>query len=95
MPTQFEPRVGDWYEDGEGRTFEVVAIDDDEASIEIQYFDADVAELDRETWQEMNLQLAAEPEDWSGPFDMPDRDDRGDSDLPFRPDAWGKPLDEV
>lgn len=95
MPTPFEPRVGDWYEDTEGRTFEVVAIDNDEDSIEIQYFDGAVAELDREAWQEMSLQPAAEPKDWSGPFDDLERDDFGDSEVPFRPDVWGNPLDEI
>lgn len=95
MPTPFEPRVGDWYETLEGRTFEVVAVDEDEGTVEIQYFDGDVEELDVDTWSDLELQSAAEPKDWTGPFDDLERDDLGDSEAVFRPEQWGSPLDEV
>ncbi len=95
MSTEFEPRVGDWYETKEGRTFEVVAVDADEGSVEIQYFDGDVEELDSDTWFDMELQAAAEPNDWTGPFDDLERDDLGEIDRAASPDSWSNPLDEV
>lgn len=94
MATEFEPRVGDWYEDGSGRVFEVVAVDDVEGAVEIQYFDGAVEEVDFDTWAELEIQPAAGPNDWSGPFDDLERDDFGDIDTPLRPEAWGNPLDE-
>ncbi|MEJ2509225.1 MAG: hypothetical protein P8009_07075 [Gammaproteobacteria bacterium] len=95
MATEFEPSVGDWYEDPRGRVFEVVAVDEAEGAVEIQHFDGDVEEVDMDTWVELDLQPTAEPKDWSGPFDDLERDDFGDVDTPRHPEAWGKPLDEL
>ncbi|MGH8327740.1 MAG: DUF6763 family protein [Steroidobacteraceae bacterium] len=44
------PIVGHWYR-MEGGLFEVVAIDDDDATVEIQYFDGTVEEMDLEDWE--------------------------------------------
>ena len=37
-----QPTVGSWYRLEGGETFEIVAIDDDEGTIEVQYFDGTV-----------------------------------------------------
>ena len=95
MSTEFEPRVGDWYANEAGRTFEVVAVDQDEGSVEIQYFDGDVEELDFDTWFDLELKTAAEPNDWTGPFDDLERDDLGEIDRAASPGSWSNPLDEV
>ncbi|KPK55725.1 MAG: hypothetical protein AMS22_03570 [Thiotrichales bacterium SG8_50] len=95
MSTEFEPCIGDWYETEAGRTFEVVAVDQEEGSVEIQYFDGDVEELDFDTWFDMELQPAAEPNDWTGPFDDLERDDLGEIERAASPDSWSNPLDEV
>ena len=42
MNNEFTPRVGDWYQNISGENFEIVALDDDEATLEIQYFDGAV-----------------------------------------------------
>ena len=46
-----QPGIGDWYRQKEGGDlFEVVAFDDDDGTIEIQYFDGTVEEMDVEDW---------------------------------------------
>src|SRR6516165_3368448 len=65
-----QPGIGDWYRLNGGALFEVVALDDDDGTIEIQYFDGTVEEMDIEDWEaqweEGALESAEAPEDWSG-----------------------------
>jgi hypothetical protein len=46
-----KPTIGNWYRIQGGDSFEVVAIDDDDGTIELQYFDGTVEEMDIEDWQ--------------------------------------------
>jgi hypothetical protein len=82
---QYEPVVGQWYRDIDNRVFEVVALDDD--SIEIQFFDGDVEELEMEIWQELAVIAIAEPNDGSGPFDESD-DEFNILAEEYRPGNW-------
>jgi hypothetical protein len=54
--------------------FEVVAVDDGDETIEIQYFDGTVTEMDFDSWNEQlfdrMLDAADAPEDWSGAVDV-------------------------
>lgn len=84
--------IGDWYQVPGGQCFEVVAFDPDEETIEIQYFDGEVEELDFDTWEEMALEPAEPPEDWTGAFDEIERDDLGYSDVAMHPENWAGPL---
>jgi len=96
MATELDPRIENWYRDTEnGRVFEVVAIDEDDGTIEIQYFESEVEEIDVDNWYEMNLESIAAPEDWSGPFDDLVSDDFGDTEEPRVPEQWGSPLDDL
>src|SRR5438046_10449898 len=65
-----QPAIGDWYRSSGGALFEVVALDDDDGTIEIQYFDGTVEEMDIEDWapqwEDGALEAAAAPADWSG-----------------------------
>lgn len=76
-----QPRIGDWYRVSGGELFEVVAVDDDDATIDIQHFDGTVAEMDREDWEsqweEGALEAAEAPEDWSGSVDIDTEDESG------------------
>jgi hypothetical protein len=76
MANNFQPRVGDWYQNISGDNFEIVAFDPDEASVEIQYFDGAIEEIDSDSWYEMEIQPIEPPEDWSGSLDI-ERDDYG------------------
>ncbi|MDG4596806.1 MAG: hypothetical protein P9F75_14165 [Candidatus Contendobacter sp.] len=73
-----DPIIGNWYRNQEtGNDFEVVALDEDAQTIEIQYFDGELEELDLDTWYELAIDAIEAPEDWSGPFDEMDMDDLG------------------
>lgn len=86
------PVVGDWYRGPAAAIFEVVAIDEDDRTIEIQHFDGTVEEFDRDTWNELLLEPMAAPEDWSGSMDIEREDCRLDSDsLPEN--NWNDALD--
>jgi hypothetical protein len=82
IPTPL-PTIGDWYRYSAGELFEVVAIDEDEGTIEIQHFDGTVEELDFDdwaaSWHDREIETAAAPEDWSGSVDMDAEDDAGAS----------------
>jgi hypothetical protein len=74
-----QPGVGNWYRLDGGETFEVVAVDDDDGTIEVQYFDGTVEEMDIDDWEaqceERTLTAIDPPEDWSGSVDVePDED---------------------
>lgn len=56
MPMEEEPVVGAMYEDADGLAFEVLAFDEDDGTIEVQYEDGEVREIDIDAWYEMELQ---------------------------------------
>ena len=67
MAREYEPVVGQWYENiDENESFRVLSVDEDAELIEIEYLDGDVEELDLETWQELDLDKIDEPEGWTG-----------------------------
>ena len=70
------PQIGAWYADPQGVLFEVVAVDQDDGTVEVQNFDGTVEELEAESWEEMRPKPADPPEDWSGSLDM-EREDYG------------------
>jgi hypothetical protein len=92
MATQFQPIIGDWYESTSGDRFEVVALDAEDGTVEIQYFDGAIEELDMETWIELELMPIEPPEDYSGSLDLAREDYFADTDEPLRFDLKN-PLD--
>ena len=46
-----KPTIGNWYRIQGSDSFEVVAFDEDDGTIELQYFDGTVEEMDIEDWQ--------------------------------------------
>lgn len=73
-----DPIIGNWYRNQEtGNDFEVVALDEDAQTVEIQYFDGELEDLDLEAWYELPIDPIEAPEDWSGPFDEMEADDLG------------------
>lgn len=88
------PIIGKWYSSKSGETFKVVAFDEDEGSIEIQYFDGAIEEQDMDYWNSQSLRVTDQPEDWSGSLDI-ERDDYGvDLESSAHLD-WTNPLDEI
>ena len=68
------PVIGKWFRRRNGSMFEVVAVDEDDHTIEIQHFDATIEEVDLESWAGLLTVEISAPEDWSGSVDM-DPDD--------------------
>ena len=65
------PEIGDWYrQTNGGALFEVVSYDEDDGTVEIQYFDGTVEEIDIEEWddqvEEKAIEKAEPPENWAG-----------------------------
>ncbi len=87
--------VGVWYRAPGGEPFEVVALDLEAETIEIQYYDGAVEELDFDNWLELNAMRTAEPGDVvSGALDM----SREDQIYEFDNSAYeshGNPLDSL
>lgn len=86
------PEVGSWFRMPNGNTFEVIAVDEDEQTIEIQHFDATLEELDLDAWREMAAEPVDAPEDWSGSMDVDEED------LPEDEEShkdWSDPMDFV
>ncbi len=88
-----DPIVGNWYKNLETRIdFEVVAVDEDTQTVEVQHFDGEVEEWDLDIWREMVLEAIEPPEDWSGPFDDLEPDDLGYGDDPRTGEQEEDPL---
>lgn len=92
MATELLPVVGNWYKTLTGETFEVVALDTEDGTVEIQYFDGMIEEVDLDAWDEVCLGQVAAPEDWSGSLDM-DLEDYGVDLEAGSFDDWSNPLD--
>ncbi len=93
MGREYEPVVGNWYRDlDEEESFLVLSVDEDSELVEIQHVDGDVEEIDLDTWAEMDLDQAEEPEGWSGSEgdDDDDWEDEEDDD----DDDWDDDEDE-
>ena len=93
-PEPLKPAIGEWYADPQGVAFEVVAVDDEDDSIEVQYFDGTLEELDADAWAELQLKPVDPPEDWSGSLDM-EREDYGVDLDEERHELWANPLDRL
>lgn len=78
------PVIGHWYQRTNGTLFEVVAVDEQDATVEIQFFDGTIDELDMENWPAMLIERVGAPEDWSGSVDMDPEDfvGRNNGDIP-------------
>lgn len=75
-----KPTIGNWYRIQGSERFEVVAYDEDDGTIELQYFDGTVEEMDIEDWRAEKeagtLEEVEAPEDWTGSVDVdPEEDD--------------------
>jgi hypothetical protein len=62
----YDPVKGKWYEDlEENEIFLVLSVDPDQELVEIQYENGDTEEIDLDTWHELDLEHAVQPEGWS------------------------------
>jgi hypothetical protein len=64
------PRIGDWYRTTAGEAFEIVARDDDDETLELQYYDGTLEELETDLWDYIKPEPIEPPEDWTGSMDV-------------------------
>ncbi len=82
MNNRMPPIVGNWYSHRDkGATFQVVALDEDSGTIEIQDFDGGIDEIDVDEWRQFTVASAAPPDDWGGSVDDVEPDEFGYTDL--------------
>jgi hypothetical protein len=90
MATQY-PIIGQWFRRPDGTMFEVVAVDEDDMTVEIQLFDGTIGEVDIDRWPELLLKEVSAPDDWSGSMDMDPEDYTGTKDVDL-PGGYNDPL---
>ena len=66
--------VGAWYRGNDPEPFEVVALDFDNETVEIQYYDGSVAELDYDSWLELRATPTTGPDSFDGALDLSHED---------------------
>lgn len=93
MGRDYDPVQGQWYEDlEENDIFQVVSVDPDAEIVEIIYENGDTEEIDLDTWHELDLERAEEPEGWSNDADEDDDDE--EEDLDEDEDDWDEDEDD-
>ena len=89
------PTIGAWYFDrDEQQLFEVVALDEEAATVEVQYLDGAIGEFDLETWPFLALSPAAPPEDSDAAYEL-SLEDRWQDDTGMAGDLWINPLNDI
>jgi hypothetical protein len=81
MPMYEEPVVGAFYEDEEGRTFEVIAFDENDGTVEIQYGESASEEIDLDDWYGLDLERLTADEASEEDLDKPAADDVPDDEI--------------
>lgn len=88
------PTIGQWFEDTAlNSLFEVVAVDDKNQTIEIQYSDGDIGEVDFESWNLSNFVPAEAPEDGNGGYGFPAEEHWAEENFSGNP--YGNPLELI
>jgi len=82
VSNRLPPIIGNWYSHRDkGAIFQVVALDEDTGTIELQEFDGGIDEVDLDEWRQLTIDAAEQPEDWGGPLDDVEPDEFGYTDL--------------
>lgn len=81
MARDYDPVKGQWYEDlEENEIFRVLSVDPDEEIVEVQYENGDIEEMDLDTWHELDLERAQEPEGWAADDTVKEKEEEEDDD---------------
>ncbi len=95
MSSESNPAIGDWYKSTSGDTFEIVATDDDDDTLELQYYDGTVEELDQEIWDSLHAEPIEPPEDWTGSMDVSREDQCEQPEICIEPGNWMNKIDRM
>lgn len=99
MARDYDPVQGKWYEDlEENEVFKVLSVDPDQELVEVQYENGDIEEIDLDTWHELDLEQAQEPEGWAseegGEEEEEEEEDEDEDDWDEDDDDWDDDEDE-
>jgi hypothetical protein len=90
----YDPVKGQWYEDlEENEIFQVLSLDPDQELVEIQYENGDIEEIDLDTWHELDLEKAEQPEGWSKEAEKDDEEE-DDEEEDEEDDDWDEDEDD-
>ena len=79
MSRDYDPEKGQWYEDlDREELFKVLSVDPDEIMVRIQWLDGEIEDIDVDAWNELDLELATEPEGWVDDGEDDDEDEEDD-----------------
>jgi len=95
MTENIFPRESEWYKDYLGRLMQVILNNEEKDYIEVQLFEGEIAEFDLDSWNQLDMERAEAPQDWSGPFDDLVADDMGNTEKPMHLTEWNGPADEM
>ncbi len=91
-----QPIIGQWYHYPEkSQKFKVVALDLSGDTVEIQYFDGTIDEIEMPTWYGLHMEVIEEPEDWTGAMGDLEMDDRSSTGTEMSRQDWEDPYNEV
>jgi hypothetical protein len=78
----YDPIKGQWFEDlEENEIFLVLSVDPDAELVGIQYENGDIEEIDLDTWHELDLERAQQPEGWPTADEKTEPEDGAVADL--------------
>lgn len=93
MPNEFSPIVDQWYwHHDKGPLFYVIAVSDEDRTVEVQHYDGDIEEYSFAEWRDMDIEPGEEPENWAGPVDVSETDDLGTDVTDTCERDWNEPL---
>jgi len=95
MSIQTFPVVGNWYQSLDGQLLEVITLDEDENSVEVQYFGGEIDQVEFDTWQSIIADIADQPDDWTGPYDELEPEALGYSDTGYSSRFASFSIDEL
>jgi hypothetical protein len=86
---EYEPAKGQWYENiEENESFRVLSVDEDAETVEIEYLDGDIEEIDLDAWAELDLDKIDEPEGWAGSENDEDDEDEEEEEDEDLDETW-------
>ena len=95
MARDYDPIKGQWFEDlEENEIFRVLSVDPDEEIVEVQYENGDIEEMDLDTWHELDLERAEEPEGWASDEEEDKTEKKAEEEDDDDEDDWDEDEDD-
>jgi hypothetical protein len=96
MNNRIAAAPGQWYLDRvSGDMFQIVSVDEDDGSIDVQHVDGSLEETSVDDWVTRSLERCEQPEDWVGSFDDLEADDIGLPETQADPHGTAVPMERA